>query len=334
MTTSTNTNTNQKITTNTNTFSLDILLNSNKDALTLKVSDTKYNVYKTVIENNHNFVSAFLSSSVEKLLEIFNTYGYQIEEYDNYVMVLTKPPLNVKFALPLINNLDTSQGNPESETIKLLFKKIDSLIKKVESLDNTVCQLNYLKDIVIIPEYPLTLDINTKELFFNFSYDRDGLIDFGKIYNQINFDNNNYIRMLNVGHGIYYSYHADMNHLTISHNSNNVTNCSNTIYKRTDFLNIDRLVNLEILVINFNYVSDLGFLAKLTKLKILMLVGLPNLTNLDFINKLVNLEELYIAYCDKLLDIPIKKSFFPKLTKLGISKSKKPDLKVNGVEIL
>jgi hypothetical protein len=309
-----------------NIFNLDLLLNSNKDGLTLKVSDSKCNVYKTIIGINHPFVSAFLSGSVEKLLELFNIYGYRIDEYDDHVMILTNPPLDVKFKLPLINNFGT---NPESETIRLL-------IKKVESLTNKLSVLECFANIVIIPEYPLVLDINTKELFFNFNTSYSNRLEY--LYPNLSFQrsglfklsyNNNSNPVYTAGFPSLYFYDPNV------YVDDLILKSIQTVYTRTDFLNIERLVNLERLVIFQNDVSDLRFLTNLPKLKYLMLVGLPNLTDLEFINSLINLEELYIGYCDKLLDLPIKKSVLTKLNILGISKSKTPDIKLNnGTKII
>ena len=332
-----------------NIFNLDLLLNSHKDGLTLKVSDSKCNVYKTIIGINHPFVSAFLSGSVEKLLELFNTYGYRIDEYDDHVMILTNPPLDVKFKLPLINNFGT---NPESETIRLL-------IKKVESLTNKLSVLECFANIVIIPEYPLVLDINTEELFFNFNTSWGW--DLEKLYSDLSIidsHTDNICLIIETDDNKKKSDDDDdddddddeededakppcANYVRFSSkysqsvsNTDEILNSIQTVYTRTDFLNIERLVNLERLVIFQNDVSDLRFLINLPKLKYLMLVGLPNLTDLEFINSLINLEELYIGYCDKLLVLPIKKSALTKLNILGISKSKTPDIKLDGTKII
>jgi hypothetical protein len=290
----------------------DLRLHLTENMLLIKVVDGDYNIYKTGITKQHQFVQQFLNENLKALHEFLeNRDNIEIIEEMNCMRVILHKPVHLEF-----NLTRQQQEGFENDIRKELVSKFGLLVNLEKRLSSIEKQLSYG---VILPGYPSVLPVDLETLYINFvvqyqpkNYPTETLVDnnaFKLVQNDVHCktSTNNetshshevYLgKRLNPywfdGHTLEpVGYLKGLKRLFLRHIEDKVTDISPIYHcSELEVLRIQGFANLK--TINF---------AQWPKLKLVVLHNLPNLVDIKSLEN-IDIDELCIDGCAKLLNMP------------------------------
>jgi len=288
----------------------DLRLHLTENMLLIKVVDGDYNIYKTGITKQHQFVQQFLNENLVALKEFLeNQDNIEIIEEMNSMRVILHKPVHLEF-----NLTRQQQEGFENDIRKELVSKFGLLVNIEKRLSSIEKQLSYG---VILPGYPSVLPVDLETLYINYVPSIIGsgqglketlsdsefklgnsdthikteyrcgswvTVPFSSRINPYWFDGNTLEPV---------SYLKGLKRLFIRHIEDKVTDIS-PIYQCS---------NLEVLRIQgFANIKTINF-SQWPKLKLVILHNLASLNDIKTLEK-IDINELCIDDCPQLLNIP------------------------------
>jgi len=297
----------------------DFRLHLTENMLLIKVVDGDYNIYKTGITKQHQFVQQFLNENLKALHEFLeNRNNIEIIEEMNCMRVILHKPVHLEF-----NLTQQQQEGFENDIRKELVSKFGLLVNIEKRLSSIEKQLSYG---VILPGYPSVLPVDLETLYINYIPsiigNGQGLketlhdIEFklGNSDIKIKYETSEYNLNQNTPEntlkGILFSAHINpywfdgntlepvsylkgLKRLFLRHIEDTVTDIS-PIYHCSNLL----ILRIQ----GFPNLTSINF-AQWPKLKLVVLHNLPNLVDIKSLEK-IDIDELCIDGCAKLLNMP------------------------------
>lgn len=296
---------------------MNISYNENIKNISLEYTDSHFNLYRLIINNNDPFVVNYMNNNIENLYNLLNENEYNIQvDIDNIILIYNKP-LYLKYKLMMVNKSNND------EKLNLILKKLSLFENEIQDLKDRSTELeSQLENGVVLPGYNGgIIDINETVLMLNYYNNslKNGNTNSLKINND-----NNYL-LYNPREGGLYIQKYKMNNfngrslkplkylknLKILFYTNNEfiydTNIDSvkSFYEvdSSEFNNLSYLQSLEVIYLEkFNNIKDLNFLASLNNLKFIKIINCPNLSNIDSIKELPLLKELVLNNCPKVIN--------------------------------
>ena len=296
----------------------DLRLHLTENLLLIKVVDGDYNIYKTGITKQHQFVQQFLNENLKAIHEFLeNRNNIEIIEEMNCMRVILHKPVHLEF-----NLTRQQQEGFENDIRKELVSKFGLLVNLEKRLSSIEKQLSYG---VILPGYSSVLPVDLETLYINYvpickkdgSGIKDTLSD-----SEFNIDNwDTYIQQ-------YCDKSIHSHNATTSYISTQFSSHINPYWfdgdtieplsylkglkrlflrhiedKVTDISPIYMCSNLEVLRIQgFPNLTSINF-SQWPKLKLVILHDLASLNDIKTLDK-IDIDELCIENCPRLLNMP------------------------------
>jgi hypothetical protein len=288
----------------------DLRLHLTENMLLIKVVDGDYNIYKTGITKQHQFVQQFLNENLKALHEFLeNRDNIEIIEEMNSMRVILHKPVHLEF-----NLTRQQQEGFENDIRKELVSKFGLLVNLEKRLSSIEKQLSYG---VILPGYPSVLPVDLETLYINYIpsiigngqglketlHDIEFKLGNSDSHIKTEYCNSSWHTVLFSSRGNPYwfdgntlepvSYLKGLKRLFLRHIQDKVTDISPIYY----------CSNLEVLRIQgFPNLTSINF-SQWPKLKLVVLHNLPNLVDIKSLEK-IDIDELCIDGCAKLLNMP------------------------------
>jgi len=294
---------------------MNIIYNENTKSISLEYTDSHFNLYRLVINNNDPFILNYMNNNVKDLYNLLKENKHYIQVDTDSVILSYNKPVCLKYKLQMVNKSNND------EKLNLILKKLSLFENEIQDLKDRSTELEtQLENGVVLPGYNGgIIDINETVLMLNY-YNHPLLVDNNSEFkitegNKFNIDSNQrqYIQKykMNNFNGRSLKPLKYLKNLRILFYTNNEFDYNTNIgsvksfyeVNSSEFNNLSYLQSLEVIYLeNFNNIKDLNFLASLNNLKYIKIKNCLNLSSIDSIKELPLLKELVLTNCPKVIN--------------------------------
>ena len=260
-----------------------------ENRLLLKAVDAFYNTYVHAVPNNDPFVVNFCNRDLKVLKELLEKY--EVEENDGFVVVKITQPIFLSYKL--------QKEEHAGDVSNMIIGKLQEMQLQIEKMGTRIGDLEeQLENGVILPGYGV-IDINETELYLRVMYSNASYTNIERHTISIKVNTNLTFRGRNIEP---IKYLKKLEKFIFC--NGNESHYARPILEISDFSPLQHCTNLKCIYFTFCNIVNIDFMEKLQLLEQVYFIYCPEIQNINVLTKLQNLKTVVIHQCPKIVTMP------------------------------